>query len=447
VDYLQLSRDIAKLGQAAGVEAEAYIKVGVECEIKVSRGNVQQLSQAGSKGLGVRVIDDGRVGYAYTSDFDDVDSAWQAALELSRVSDPDPDRTLPEPQPIPDEDLEIYDPAVESTPVEHKVELAKAIEQAALEYDERIAATDWCTYFDEITRVYLANSRGFAGQYARSVVAGYLLAVGRDPDGQTTGLGYGVSPFLAEIDPAEIGAEAAQKAVRLLGGRPVDTQQVTVVFDPTTAAELVGWLAQALTAEAMQRERSFLLGKMGQAVASDRVGLLDNGRLARGFASAPFDGEGVPTSATKLIDEGLLLAVLQDSYTARKEGVGSTGNAGRGSHRSLPRLSPSNFYLQPGPDSPESIIAGVERGLYVISTMNVGGINPVNGDFSVGASGLWIERGQLGIPVTGVTVSSTLPEMLENITAVGNDLRFSPMMGAIGAPTIRVEAMMVAGRS
>jgi PmbA protein len=446
MDYLELAKGIAGRGAGAGPEIEAYIQLSTETQIKVSQGKVEQLSQATSRGLGVRVIDEGRMGYAYTSDFEQADAALDEALQLARGADADSHRALPEPQPLAEASLAIYDPAVDAAPMERRVEMALAIEEAALASDRRVVATTMCTYLDGVAHVYLANSRGFAGRYAKSTVGGFLLAVARDEAGQTMGLGVGLSPFLAEIDPVAIGREAGEKAVRILGGKPVETQRATVVFDPVTAAELVGWLAQALTAEAMQRERSFLIDRMGQDVASDRVTLLDNGRLPRGIGSAPFDAEGVPTSATKLIDEGVLQAVLHDSYTARRGGARSTGNAARESHRSLPKLAPSNFYLQPGPTEPEAIISEVERGLYVTNTMNVGGINPVSGDFSVGASGLWIENGRLARPVTGVTVGSTLGEILQNIVEVGNDLRFLPFAGAIGAPTIRVEGMIIGGR-
>jgi len=446
MDYLQLAQEIVERGAQAGPEVEAYIQLSTEAQIEVNRGKVQRLSQADSRGLGVRVIDGGRMGYAYTSDFDAAEETLAEALALAQAADPDPYRALPEPQPVTEASLEIYDPALETTPMETKVAMALAIEAAALASDPRVVAAMMGGYMDEVAHVILANSRGFAGRYAKSFAAGYLHAVARDEQGQTMGLGLGLSPFLDELDPAAIGREAGLKAVRILGGQPVETQQVTVVFDPITAAELVTWLAQALTAEAMQRQRSFLVDKIGQVVASDCVTLLDNGRLARGLASAPFDGEGVPTSATRLIDQGVLQAVLHNSYTARKEGVRSTGNAMRQSHRSLPQLGPSNFYLQPGSTRPEEIIAGVDRGLYVTSTMNVGGINPVSGDYSVGASGLWIENGELTEPVSGVTVGSTLGEILNHVVAVGNDLRFVPFGGIAGAPTIRVEGMVIAGR-
>ena len=446
-DYLELAQDVVRRSATRGVEAEAIIMDEQETMIRVDRGQVEQLSQSGSKGLGVRVIDGGRVGYAYTSDFSaaSIEETWQAALDLARVATPDEHRALPDPQPIPDEDLEIWDPDLPAVSTEEKIAFAKQMEEAALAYDPRVVMTNRCTYQDAIAHVYLANSRGFAGAYDRTVTFSYVIGIGRDEGGQTMAFGLGASNFYRDLDAQAIGREAGQRAVQILGGQPVETQTATVVFDPMVTGEILGYLSMALTAEAMQRGRSFLIGKMGQQVGADRVSLLDNGRLKRGLASAPFDGEGVPTSATRLIDEGVLQNVIYDTYTARKDGVASTGNAQRGSHRSLPSLAPSNFYLQPGILSPDEIIAGVGRGLYVTRIMQTGGTDPITGDCSMGASGLWIENGQLTRPVTEVTVATTLPNLLQNIVAVGNDLRVVPFMGIIGAPTIRVEGVTIGG--
>lgn len=450
MDYLQLAQDVSKKASASGAEAEAIVIVGQQSEIQVDQGQVEKLSQAGSKGLGVRVVDGGRVGYAYTSDFspDAIEETWRGALALARAADPDPHRALPDPQPIDDEDLDIYDPALAEIPVEDKIELALKVEQATLGTDPRVELTNRCTYLDGISHVYLANSRGFSESYDSTFAASFIIGIGRDgKGGQTMGVGVGASVYLADLDPQAIGVEAGQKATRILGGKPMPTQEATVVLDPLATAELVGNLANALTAQAMQRGRSFLVDRIGQEVASDMVSLLDNGRLKRGLASAPFDGEGVPTSATRLIDEGILQAVIHDSYTARVDGnAQSTGNASRGSHRTPPSLSPSNFYMQPGQISPGEIIADVGRGLYVTNTMNVGGINPVSGDYSVGASGLWIENGQLTHPVTEVTLALHLDDLLKNISAVGNDLRFVPFGGIIGAPTIRIDGVTIGGK-
>lgn len=447
-DYLELAQDVVRRAASRGVEAEAIIVDGQETMIRVDRGQVEQLSQSGSKGLGVRLIDGGRVGYAYTSDLthDSIEETWQAALALARVATPDEHRALPAPQPVPDQDLEIWDADLPGISIEEKISFAKQVEKAALAYDPRVVMTNRCTYQDSIAHVYLVNSRGFAGAYDQTVALSYTAGIGRDDSGQTMAYGLDASNFYRDLNAQTIGREAGQRAVQILGGQPVETQTGIVVFDPVVTGEILGYVSMALTAEAMQRGRSFLIGKMGQQVGSDKVSLLDNGRLKRGLASAPFDGEGVPTSATRLVDEGVLENVIYDTYTARKDGVASTGNAQRGSHRSPPSLGPSNFYLQPGTLSRDEIIAGTDRGLYVTQIMQTGGTDPITGDCSMGASGLWIENGQLTRPVSGVTVATTLSDLLRNIVAVGDDLRVVPFFGIIGAPTIRVEGVTIGGK-
>jgi PmbA protein len=459
-DYLATAQAIVARASAAlpQLEIEALIMQDSETSILVQNGSVEKLSQSGGRGLGVRAIlrDErgARVGYAYTSDLSDasMDETWRMAAALAEVATPDPQRGLPDPKPISTDDLEIHDPTFETLPIERKIDLVKGVESAAMGSDARILTTQNCEYQDAVVDVYLANSRGFAGSYRRTFAAAYTVAVARGEDGgMTSGMGLGVSNYFADLDAGRIGREAAENALRILSGDSMPTGRATVVFAPFVAAEILVYLAFALSAQAMQRGRSFLAGKIGQDIGSDKVTLLDNGRMKRGLASAPFDGEGVPTSATKLVDEGILQRVIYDTYTARRaaaEGaaeVGSTGNAGRQSYRAQPTLSPSNFYLQPGDQTPESIIAGVESGLYVTNIMQTGGINPVTGDCSMGANGMLIENGVLTRPISGVTVATTLDELLRNITAVGSDLRFIPFSGAIGAPTIRVDNVMIGG--
>ncbi len=447
-DYLSLARDVVRrVTESHSVEAEAYIQADQETEVRVSGGNVEKLTQAGSLGLGVRVIDGGRVGYAYTSDLSEagIEQTWRAAVDLASIATPDPNRALPEPQPISDDNLGIFDPELERIPVDQRVEFAKRMERAALDYDPRIVVTQFCSYNDTVTHVYLANSRGFAGSYDRTTLSAFMFAVARGENGMTSGTGLMAANRFADMDADAIGAEAARAALDILDGKPVETQQTTVVFHPLVAGQILTYLSIALSAQSIQRGRSFLVGKQGQEIGSDKVTLLDNGRMVGGLASAPFDGEGVPTRATRLVDEGVFQRMIYDSYTARRDGVESTGNAARGSHRSLPSLAPSNFYIQPGNETPEEIIAGVERGLFVTNIMQTGGIDPATGDCSMGANGVWIENGKLTHPVGGVTVATTLSDFLMNISAVGSDLRVVPFFGAIGAPTLRVEKVMVGG--
>jgi PmbA protein len=272
------------------------------------------------------------------------------------------------------------------------------------------------------------------------------MAIAVEGEERATAFAFRTSTKFADLDATAIGREAGERAVKLLGGKPVPTQEATVVYSPLAAAGFIGALARALTGEAMQKNRSFLKDKLGQTVASDVVTILDNALLPEGMASRPFDGEGNPSQATRLIDEGVLQAVLHDAYSAGKDGTNSSGNANRGSHRQAPFLSPTNFYLQPGTQSEDEIIAGVKQGLYVVDTMNTHSINPINGDYSVSAKGFWIEDGKLSYPVNEVTIALPLDQLLKNIKAVGSDLTFMPFGGAIGSPTIRVDGITIAGQ-
>lgn len=447
MDYLNIAKGLVEQIKAAGAEGDAYISIGKQTEIQVAQGEVKKLSFAGSKGIGIRVIKNGRMGYAYTSDFSEqnLQQAVSNALALADTTDADEYRQIPDPQEISDEDLQIFDPVIANTPVEEKIGLAKAIEQAALAADKRVALVQMAVYLDNVGDVYLANTKGFADSYKGSFAGAYLMVMAADEQDRATAFGIGSGTKWADLDPQKIGGEAGEQAAAMLGAQSVASQEATVIYSPFAASGLINAFATALTAEAMQRNRSFLKGKMGQDVASDVVSILDNGRLPGGMASRPFDDEGNPTKATRLIDEGVLQAVLYDDYAAQQDGTNSTGNATRMSHRSTPSLAPSNFYLQPGTMSRDELIADVENGLYVMNTMNNHAVNAASGSYSVSAQGFWIENGQITKPVNGVTIALPLDQILKNIKAVANDLTFSPMGSIMGTPTFRVDGVMIGG--
>lgn len=449
MDREQIAQIVFDVASATGADAEAYVTAEKETNVEVKQGEVEKFSFAGSKGLGVRVIRDGRMGYAYTSDFTEasVRRCTEQALALAEAADADEFRRLPDPfvRPL-QEPLDNYDPAMETLTAEDKVAFAKAIEKAALQADERVVMALWSRYLDGVADVFLATTKGFKGSYKQSYAGGILMAIAADGDERAVSFGVGVDNSIHKLDAQKIGREAGERAARLLGGKPVPTQEATIVYSPFAATNVIGAMSRAMTAEAMQKNRSFLSGKLGQDVASDMVTLLDNGRMPGGLASRPFDDEGMPTGATRLINEGVLETVIYDTYTAAKEGTESTGNASRQSHREPPRLAPSNFYLQPGNISPDELIADVKQGLYVVNTMNTHSINPVSGDYSVSAQGFWIEDGQLSHPVNEVTIAIPLDQLLKNVKAVANDLLFLPFMGATGSPTFRVDGVMIGGQ-
>ena len=286
-DYLELAKEVVKRASGDGVEVEALITHDVETNIKVSQGEVEQLAQSTARGLGVRVIDGGRTGYAYTSDLSDegIEQTWRTARELATVATADEFRRLPDPRPISNEDLEIWDEALPNVPTADKIALLKQVEKAALNSDPRVILADFCNYGDAISHVHLANSRGFAGEFGRTIAYALTMGIARGEDGDmANAFGMGASNFFHELNPDEIGHEAGEKAVSLLNGKPVETQVGTVVLDHMVGAQILGALAQALSAEAWKKKRSFLMDRMGKTVGSDMVTLMDNGRLKRGMA-------------------------------------------------------------------------------------------------------------------------------------------------------------------
>jgi PmbA protein len=250
-----------------------------------------------------------------------------------------------------------------------------------------------------------------------------------------------VARTLAKLEsPEQVGRIAAERTVRRLGARKVKTARVPVIFDPLVARGLLEHIFEAVNGDSIYRGASFLTGKLGQRIAASHINVIDDGTMRGGFGSSPFDGEGVPTRRTTVIEDGVLQSYLLNTYTARKLGMKTTGNASRGVTGN-PGIGCGNFYLEPGKKSAKEIIAGVQEGLYVTDFLGFG-VNLVTGDFSRGASGLWISGGELAFPVEEITVAGNLREMLMNLTEIGSDLEFR---GAVACPTIRIDGLTVAG--
>jgi PmbA protein len=288
----------------------------------------------------------------------------------------------------------------------------------------------------------LANSHGFVGEYSRSYCSVSAVPVAQDENGNMQrDYWYSVARTLKKLQaPEEVGRIAAERTVRRLGARKVKTARVPIVFDPQTARSLLDTIFNAVTGDAIYRHSSFLTDKLGEAIAGENITVVDDGTMVGGFGSSPFDGEGVPTQRTVVIERGVLKSYLLNTYAARKLGLKSTGNAARGL-AGTPGIGAGNFFLEKGDKSPQQIVKGIKSGLYVTEFLGFG-VNLVTGDYSRGASGLWIENGELAYPVEEITVAGNLKEMLRNITEIGDDLEFR---GSIAAPTLRLDGMTVAG--
>ena len=447
VDLGDLCR--AALAGAAGVEeAEAYALESDRTEVRARGGAVDVLTSAASRGLGVRVIVGGRMGYAWAADptTQEAEALLEAARGAAEHATADEANALPAAATA--EDLPgLFREALAAVGPERKVALALDLERAAVSARPDVRRVEEVLYGDAVSRVAMASTAGLAAEYRRTDCWCVASAIAeRDGDTQT-GFSFQVAREPGELDHESVGREAAERGARLLGAVKPPTERLPVVLDPWAAAAFLGVLASGLSAEEVQKGRSLLAGLVGERVAAEAVTLVDDGRLPEGPASAPFDDEGVSTSRTPLIDRGVLRGFLHNTVTARRDGAESTGNASRPSYRGVPGVSTSNLLVAPGLEPPGALLASAGRAVYVQEVKGVhSGANPVSGEFSVGAAGLRVEGGALGEPLREMTIASTLPEVLRNVQAVGSDVRFLFGAGAVGTPTILVGEMTVAGR-
>lgn len=423
--------------------ADAFFARGEELVIEVRNQEVENLKVAREEGVGIRVTRGERLGFAYTSDLSRtaVSEAVADALANALVGSTDPYYVFPGP-PASFPEMDLDDPGLKEVSQDVKIKIAQEIEQSGRAFDRRIRITEQASYEESYYEAVIANSEGLLAATRGSLCGGFASLVAGDDTGQETGFGLQFTRKFSELDPAAIGREAGFRAVRMLGSRRLETKRAAVVFEPYVVTNFLGLIAAALTAEAVQKGRSLFAGKVGKQVAAGNTTIIDDGALPQGLMSAPFDGEGVPSQRTVLIDGGELKGFLHNSYTAAKAGVTSTGNAARGSFKSPPELGNTNFYLAPGELEPEEIIRRTGSGLLLTEVMGMHTANPISGDFSVGAAGIWIEHGELTTPVRGMVIAGNILELLENIDLVGKDLRF--FIGK-GAPTIRVAGLTVSG--
>jgi len=430
---------------ANGEGLEAYAEQTTETEVEAFEGRVERLTSASSSGVGVRVVRDGRLGYAYTADLSDEglrECLAEARANLD-VSSEDPGNVLPGAEAY--EALEgIFDSRQVEVSAERKVSLALDLEARTQAADPRVTKVEAARYGDVIGQVAIASSNGISGAYSLTQAYCYAVALaGRDGESQ---MAYAVDSGRClddlRIDP--VAAEAAERAVRLLGASKPKTRTVPVLFDRQVAPSLIGVLLSGLSAEEVQKGRSLFADKLGERVGAPGLRLVDDGRLLDGPGAAPFDGEGVPTRRNVLIDNGVLSGFLHNTATAARGGATSTGNASRGSFKTTPAVSAHNVFFQPGDKDQAALLAQAGEGLLVQEVSGVhSGANPITGDFSVGVSGLWFRGGELAEPVREATVAAHLLDILTGIVAVGSDLRFTT--GSIGGSSLLIGQMTVAG--
>ncbi|MEW6555400.1 MAG: TldD/PmbA family protein [Actinomycetota bacterium] len=445
LQWMEKGRSLA----GAGVELEIFLQEHRGLSVKAFGGEVESLRYSHSRGVGVRALREGRIGYSYCTGlaWQDVERAVEEAAANSRFSTPDEHNILPGPGVYPSEDLGIYDAEVEEEDSGRKVEMALELESLTLARDRRISQVETAVYADSVSQVAVASTAGVEGYYRHSDCYCYVFPIAREGEEHQTGFSFGLGVKPSDLDLAAVAEDAVERAVCLLGSESMASRRTTLILDSFVAAEFLGVLAAALSAEAVLKGRSFLAGKTGEAIADPLVTLVDDGLLKGGPSTAPFDDEGVPSQRKELIKAGVLQGYLHNTYTASRAGTVSTGNASRGSFRDRPRVGASNMYLLPGTGSRSDILRQVGDGVLVLQVVGAhAGANPISGEISLGALGLLVEGGEPVRPLREITLAGKALDFLRDAVALGGDLRFLPFEGSLGAPTVAIEGVMVAGR-
>ncbi len=434
---------------AAGADdAEAYASEEASREIRVHAGEVESLTAATGRGVGVRAWIGKRVGYGYGTDLSEAGVRAIAARAAEAAGAADEDEFAGPPsgdgRASPIEGL--TDPSVGEWPTAKAAELALSVEQAALAADPRMVGVEQAVYADSTERIAISSSAGVGGEFEASSCYAYLQALAEGEDGRESGLGFGLARGPAGLDPVAIGREGAERASGMIGAGKPESRSCPIVLDPTVAASFVGLLGSTLGADAVQRGRSPLAGRVGEEVAGEAFVLHDDGLDPAGFASAPIDGEGLPRRRTALIEEGRLQTYLYDTYTARRGGAEPTASAGRSGYRSQPSVSASNLVVGPGPSGFDELLAEAGDGIWVSDVAGLhSGVNPVTGVFSVGASGRSIRDGALAEPLREFTIASDLVSMLGAVLAAGAEARWVPFGGSVSTPPLLIGEMAVSG--
>ena len=447
-DLLAIASDIVERARKHGAdEADAYVTSSTESSVKVRKGEVERIIDAGSHAASVRVITEKRTAVCSTAEITPkaLDQLVRDALELAKISEPDEYAGLPERADLAlgaQPNLQLYDERIESVSTDEMKETALRCEQAAFDFDSRVTNSDGAEMGVVRSHVALANTLGFAGAYPSTSAMLVVEAICDDADGRLQNdYWYTAERALHRLEtPEEVGRKAAARAVAKLGPRKLDTKVMPVVWEALVAQSLIGIIGQAVSGELLYRRSTFLAEREGQQVASPLFSLVDDPLLPGRLGSCPFDGEGVSSRTMPLFEEGRFQAFLFDTYNARRLGRRTTGAAQRGLS-APPAPGTTNLVLAAGETPPEALYADIEDGLLITDLMGFG-VNLTTGDFSRGAQGFRIEHGRVTYPVAEINVSGNLNDMLASIDAVGNDLLWR---GSTAAPSLRMSSLTVSG--
>lgn len=424
--------------------AEIFLRDAQSGSVETKDGAIENVIARGERGIGVRVLDAQRVGFAHTSDLtaSGIESCVDQARRMATITEPDADLTIAT-APLVTPDLSIYHVGLEDRPLAQRGAIALEVERAAREADPRVTHFRKTSYSDGEVTTTIATTTGVRATYRESYCAAMTSPVATSGAERQIGYHGEAARRREDLDARRVGIRAAQRATAKLGARSFPTQKLPVVLDPWIAMDLLAAISPLFSADNVLKKRSLFADRVGQSVANERVTIVDDARRIGGLRSAPFDGEGTATTTRTLVEGGVLRGYLTNLKTARRLGTSSTGNARRGSYASPSRIGPSNLYIEAGGDDPAALVRALDRALTITSLLNLHTIDPISGEFSLGAAATYLERGAPQYPVQGITIAGNLTDLLASVTGVGSDLTFGP--SGIGSPTLVIAELSIGG--
>jgi PmbA protein len=425
--------------------AEVFLRAYSSTSIEVKDQKVDAFDRAKDVGAGLRVLVGTRMGFAFTTDLSDTSlkTLAQAGVTNAKNTEPDPFHALPGKPEAAYRTVNIFDPEIVNLGEKEKIGRVMAMELAAFSTDTRIKRIRKASATFSDAETLIMNTNGAESAYRSTACSSSIEVVAEDRGEAQAGSEFDVSRFYRKLLIEEVGRRAAQRALDLLGAKHIDSVKAPVILEATVAQEFLSMMASGFSAESVQKKRSLFIGKLDQEVASSVITVFDDGLLDGGLGTAPSDDEAVPVKKKTVIERGRLAMFLYNTYTANKDKTVSTGNGMRGGFKGIPGVGLTNLYVEPGKNSLEDLIGSIDKGLYVTEVMGMHTANPISGDFSVGATGFWIEKGKKAYPVREITLAGNILDLMKHVDAVGSDLRFS---GKIGSPSLRIRELSIGGK-
>ncbi|MFO1518535.1 MAG: TldD/PmbA family protein [bacterium] len=434
-----------QLQKQGAPEFEIFLLKENRAEVEVKEQKVHSFESAETVGAGLRLIRQKRLGSSYTTDFTDaaVAKAVEEALATARYPSENEFLRFPSPSKNPsNQTLRNYDKKVTQVTQAQRIEQAMLLERSALGFDPKIKRVRGASYDASSYEILLANSWGLQARHQKTMNVLSLMAVAEQGGEAEAAFDFEFSNFFDSLDAEKVGRRAAEKAARYLGGKPGPTLKCPILLDALVAAEILEVLAPSFYADNLAKKCSLFEGLQGKKVLSEALTIIDDGLLDGGFVSSPFDGEGVSRQRMKVVEKGVFRQILADTEYGNRLGMGSTGSSVREDIKKAPRIGCSNFFIEKGTRSPEEILKKIDRGVLITELIGMHTANPISGDFSVGAQGFLVEKGEVAGPIKQIALSGNLKEMMQKVTEAASDLRF---YFKVGAPSLLISEMDVAG--